>query len=124
MMLPPLQPEYDSEGELAATVQFNASMMHERGGKDAESNDDLEAQGAIVRVVLFPLVVKRGDDNGQGDDEIVVCPAQVLIARDKGKRHVTPSSDAGGASLAAQSQISLATEFMGRPEAEYMEGGI
>jgi hypothetical protein len=109
MMLPPLQPEYDSEGELSATVQFNASMMSERGNSSAESNEELEARGAIVRVVLFPLVVKKGDDNGVGDDEIVVCPAQVLIVREK---HFAPSSDAGGASLGGRSRMSVVTEHM------------
>ncbi|UNI21042.1 hypothetical protein JDV02_007070 [Purpureocillium takamizusanense] len=123
MMLPPLQPEYDADGELAATVQFDASMMNERSGKMAETNEELEARGAIVRIVLFPLVVKRGDDAGVGEDKIVVCPAQVLIARDKNKRHLTPSSDAGGASLGAPSRVSVVTEHMGT-EAEYMEGGI
>lgn len=110
MMLPPLQPEYDSDGELAATVQFNASMMNERNSKGL-TNDELEAEGAIVRVVLFPLVVKRGDDSGVGDDEIVVCPAQVIIAGDK-KRNFAPSSDAGGASLGARSHLSVVTEHM------------
>ena len=123
MMLPPLQPEYDADGELAATVQFDASMMNERSGKTAETNEELEARGAIVRIVLFPLVVKRGDDAGVGEDKIVVCPAQVLIARDKSKRHLTPSSDAGGASLGAPSRVSVVTEHMGT-EADYMEGGI
>ncbi|KAJ6445852.1 involucrin repeat protein [Purpureocillium lavendulum] len=123
MMLPPLQPEYDADGELAATVQFDASMMNERSGKIAETNEELEARGAIVRIVLFPLVVKRGDDAGVGEDKIVVCPAQVLIARDKSKRHPTPSSDAGGASLGAPSRVSVVTEHMGT-EADYMEGGI
>ncbi|TQS31714.1 hypothetical protein Golomagni_07997, partial [Golovinomyces magnicellulatus] len=56
MMLPPLQPEYDADGELAATVQFNASMMNERSTQNTSSNEDLEAKGSIVRVVLFPLV--------------------------------------------------------------------
>lgn len=110
MMLPPLQPEYDSEGELAATVQFNASMMNERNNNGL-SNDDLEAEGAIVRIVLFPLVVKKGDDNGVGDDEIVVCPAQVIVAGEK-KRNFAPSSDAGGASLGGRSHISVVTEHM------------
>jgi hypothetical protein len=32
-------------------------------------------------MVLFPLVVKKGSDAGEGDEEIVVCPAQVLVAR-------------------------------------------
>ncbi|PHH71121.1 hypothetical protein CDD83_5267 [Cordyceps sp. RAO-2017] len=111
MMLPPLQPEYDADGELAATVAFDASMMNERGGGGA-TNEELEAQAAVVRVVLFPLVVKRGDDDGVGDDKIVVCPAQVLVARDsgRGKRHPTPSSDAGGASLGAPSRLSVVTD--------------
>ena len=113
MMLPPLQPEYDSEGELAATVQFNASMMNERSGKNASTNEDLEAEGAVVRVVLFPLVVKKGDDAGVGDEEIVVCPAQVIVAGDKGRRSFAPSSDAGGASLGGRSHLSVVTEHMG-----------
>ena len=108
MMLPPLQPEYDSEGELAATVPFNASMMNERSGHVNMTNEELEPQGAILRVVLFPLVVKKGDDNGIGDDEIVVCPAQVLIAR---SRKLFASSD-GGNSLAGRSRLSVVTESM------------
>ncbi|KAI8684129.1 hypothetical protein NCS57_00078400 [Fusarium keratoplasticum] len=124
MMLPPLRPEYDADGELAATVSFNASMMNERSGSVTMSNEDLEAQGAIIRVVLFPLVVKKGDDNGRGDEEIVVCPAQVLIARSKS---IYPaSSDGGNASAGARSHISVTTESMvPQPaEAEYLEGGI
>lgn len=126
MMLPPLQPEYDADGELAATVQFNASMMNDRSPQKNRTNDEVEADNAIVRVVLFPLVVKKGDDSGVGDDEIVVCPAQVLVASDHGRRHVTPSSDAGGASLlGAQSRLSVVTDAMsGQPEAQYLEGGI
>jgi hypothetical protein len=85
VMLPPLQPEYDSQGELARQVVFNASLMNERSGAFS-SNEPLEAQGATVRLVLFPLVVKKGNDFGSGDDEIVVCPAQVLVARPEGER--------------------------------------
>ncbi|KAK1752427.1 hypothetical protein QBC47DRAFT_305630 [Echria macrotheca] len=107
MMLPPLQPEYDEAGELTETVAFNAALMNERSGDAALSNEDLEAGGATVRVVLFPLVVRKGDENGVGEDEIVVCPAQVLVARPSSspgrKRMMTPSSDAGGVSLFARS---------------------
>ncbi|KAJ5933541.1 hypothetical protein N7454_005870 [Penicillium verhagenii] len=80
IMLPPLQPEYDTNGDLARQVYFNASLMNERSGETI-SNDELESQQAVVRIVLFPLVVKKGNDVGEGDDEVVVCPAQVLIAR-------------------------------------------
>lgn len=135
MMLPPLQPEYDADGELSSTVAFDAAMMNERGGSGrtgtSPSNEELEAQNAVVRLVLFPLVVKRGDDNGVGEDKIVVCPAQVLVASsDDNRRHVTPSSEAGGASLNAPSRISVVTESMGlgrqedEGEAHYIEGGI
>ncbi|KAF4500658.1 hypothetical protein FAGAP_3148 [Fusarium agapanthi] len=119
MMLPPLRPEYDADGELTATVQFNASMMNERSGSITTSNEDLEAQGAIVRVVLFPLVVKKGDDNGKGDEEIVVCPAQVLVPRSKGL--FGGASDGGGTSIGARSHISLVTETMGQTEVDYVD---
>lgn len=85
VMLPPLKPEYDTNGDLVAKVPFSASLMNERSG-EAFSNDDLEARQATVKIVLFPLVVKKGDDNGEGDEEIVVCPAQVLVTKEKGKK--------------------------------------
>ncbi|KAM7223249.1 hypothetical protein V8F06_001462 [Rhypophila decipiens] len=142
-MLPPLQPEYDDNGELTETVAFNAALMNDRSvsnsshdDSDAQArNEELEAAGATVRVVLFPLVVRKGDDIGRGEDEVVVCPAQVLVngshmrggnsissgVMDKGKgvRMVTPSSDAGGASLLARSTGTAPTEggrdYYGRP---------
>lgn len=88
IMLPPQQPEYDINGDLARQVHFNASLMNERSG-ETTSNEELEAQRATVRVVLFPLVVKKGNDSGEGDDEIVVCPAQVLITRPNKDRKVS-----------------------------------
>ncbi|TLD14162.1 uncharacterized protein PgNI_03868 [Pyricularia grisea] len=105
VMLPPLQPEYDANGDLAATVTFNAAMMNERSSPNnpPNFNEELQAEGATVRIVLFPLVVKKGDDNGVGDDEIVVHPAQVLVPKSSSSgrrgRMATPSSDAGGVSL-------------------------
>ncbi|KAI1951283.1 hypothetical protein LOZ57_001838 [Ophidiomyces ophidiicola] len=80
IMLPPLRPEYDTNGELTRKVHFNADLMNERSGETV-SNEELESQQAVVRIVLFPLVVKKGTDEGEGDEEIVVCPAQVLVAR-------------------------------------------
>ncbi|KAF4997775.1 hypothetical protein FGRMN_3613 [Fusarium graminum] len=120
MMLPPLAPEYDADGELITTLQFNASMMNERSGSITTSNEDLEAQGAIVRTVLFPLVVKKGDDNGKGDEEIVVCPAQVLVPRSKHLFGV--ASDGGSTSIGARSHISVVTETLGQTEVDYLDG--
>ncbi|KIX10661.1 uncharacterized protein Z518_01745 [Rhinocladiella mackenziei CBS 650.93] len=98
VMLPPLQPEYDTNGDLVRKVYFNASLMNERSG-ETTSNEELEQNQAVVRMVLFPLVVKKGDDNGFGDEEIVVCPAQVLIARpDKGKKVKASTRVASGGS--------------------------
>ena len=98
MMLPPLQPEYDTNGELLQKVYFNASVMNERSGTTL-SNEAVEAQQAIVRMVLFPLVVKRGGDSGIGDEQIVVCPAQVLTAKAaKDKKVVRVLSAEGGRS--------------------------
>lgn len=113
MMLPPLQPEYDESGELVETVTFNAALMNEASGTVGLTNEELEASGATVRVVLFPLVLRKGDDMGMGDDEIVVTPAQVLVAESgpsrrgspanrhsaEKQRMLTPTSDAGGVSI-------------------------
>ncbi|KAG8352336.1 hypothetical protein FVEN_g9488 [Fusarium venenatum] len=79
MMLPPLRPEYDADGDLTATICFNADMMNECGFKTERSNEELETHGSIVRMVLFPLVVKKAGDDGVGDEEIVIYPAQVLV---------------------------------------------
>ncbi|KAG9238820.1 hypothetical protein BJ875DRAFT_450068 [Amylocarpus encephaloides] len=99
MMLPPLQPEYDANGDLASKVSFNAALMNERSG-DTISNEDLENQKAVVRVVLFPLVVKKGDDRGEGEEEIVVCPAQVLVAKPKKSvRMMSPGKNLSRASM-------------------------
>ncbi|TID05140.1 Serum response factor-binding protein 1 [Colletotrichum higginsianum] len=116
MMLPPLQPEYDADGELADTVTFNAALMNERSADKAVTNEVLEAQNAVVRIVLFPLVVKKGDDGGNNDDEIVVCPAQVLVARPKGGKAVrlfTPGSDVGNASIGGQTAATHSDISMG-----------
>ncbi|THZ09321.1 hypothetical protein D6C95_01288 [Aureobasidium pullulans] len=94
IMLPPLQPEYDTHGDLVRKVHFNAALMNERSG-EYTSNDELERSQAVVKIVLFPLVVKKGDDVGEGEDEIVVCPAQVLVAGSKqGKKVVRVLSGA------------------------------
>ncbi|KAH7354734.1 heterokaryon incompatibility protein-domain-containing protein [Rhexocercosporidium sp. MPI-PUGE-AT-0058] len=81
-MMAPLQPRYDINGDLESKIYFNSATMNERSGGTA-SNEELEAQQAVVRIVLFPPVIKKGDDSGEGGYDIVVCPAQVLVARSK-----------------------------------------
>jgi hypothetical protein len=95
IMLPPLQPEYDTNGDLMRKVHFNASLMNERSGMFS-SNEELEDSRAVVKIVLFPLVVKKGDEVGEGEEEIVVCPAQVLVHNDnaRGKKIVRVQSGA------------------------------
>jgi len=77
-MLPPLRPDYDEEGKNVERFSFNASMMNEASGEYSTSNEELQARGLIIRTVLFPVVVRKGDDDGAGDEEIVVCPAEVI----------------------------------------------
>lgn len=112
MMLPPLEPKYDADGELAETVTFNAALMNERGPDRSQTNEELQAQSATVRLVLFPLVVRKGDESGVGEDEVVVCPAQVLVARSRRKsRGVTPNSELGG--VPVSSVRGPSTEYLG-----------
>lgn len=116
IMLPPLQPEYDESGELVETVSFNAALMNERSG-DAEAPDpeELERQRATVRVVLFPLVIRKGDDLGRGDDEVVVCPAQVLVQRPRKQRRV--ASGGGRPPAVSRAPTGMGDEEMGGMEA-------
>ncbi|KAH8648995.1 hypothetical protein BGZ60DRAFT_520920 [Tricladium varicosporioides] len=117
MMLPPLQPEYDANGDLASKVSFNAALMNERSG-DTISNEDLEANNAVVRIVLFPLVVKKGDDRGEGDEEIVVCPAQVLVAKPKKSvRLVGPDDTAHPNTSRMSMQSSMPADYGVSPRA-------
>ena len=111
-MLPPLQPDYDLNGDLAHKVYFNALTMNERSGAHT-SNQALQEQGAVVRMVLFPLVVKNEED----DEQIIVCPAQVLTASSKGKKTVRVMS-VQGSTQGGRSEASFADVNMG------VEGGI
>ncbi|KUJ24374.1 uncharacterized protein LY89DRAFT_559650, partial [Mollisia scopiformis] len=66
-ILSPL-PDYNSDGDLSSKVVFNAASMNERDGITG-TNEELERQKAIVRIILFPLVVKKGTDDGSGNEE-------------------------------------------------------
>ena len=105
IMLPPLQPEYNTNGDLERTVAFNAELMNERSG-DTASNEELEERRAVVRIVLFPLVVRQGPE-GEADRS-VVCPAQVLVAKDepgKQRRGSRAVSAMGNRSVGSVAQV-------------------
>ncbi|KAK5124430.1 hypothetical protein LTR85_001647 [Meristemomyces frigidus] len=114
IMLPPLQPEYDRNGDLVRKVHFNASLMNERSGLFS-SNEELERERAVVKIVLFPLVVKKGDEVGEGEEEIVVCPAQVLVHNEggRGKKVVRVMSGAMEIDDPRRSRQSLASTTPG-----------
>ncbi|KAJ4351010.1 hypothetical protein N0V85_009657, partial [Neurospora sp. IMI 360204] len=117
IMLPPLQPEYDESGELVETVSFNAALMNERSGDvQVPSPEELERQRATVRVVLFPLVIRKGDDWGRGDDEVVVCPAQVLVQR--------PRKQKSGRVVSAGKAASVPVPQQGMRGDDQMMGGM
>ena len=73
--------KYKARGDIVSPMLFTATLMNECSGL-ASSNEELENQGAVLSVVLFPLVIKRGNDFGFGDEETVVFPAQVIAVSD------------------------------------------
>ena len=79
IMLPLLQPEQDEGAGSLRKIYFSAALMHERTGLSG-TDQDHEARSATVGMVLFPLVVKKGDQEGKFEAEVVIYPAQVLIA--------------------------------------------
>lgn len=77
----PPAPAYDDNGDVSNTVYFIASKMQNRGG-DPVSDKDLEAERATVKTVLFPAVIRRGNEYGEDyATEAVVLPMQVLVNR-------------------------------------------
>ncbi|KAL9639770.1 MAG: hypothetical protein Q9164_000706 [Protoblastenia rupestris] len=95
-MLPPPEPDFDTNGDINNKLHFTAASMNERSGAGT-SNEEIEEQGAYLRMVLFPLVVKSIDD----EEQIVVCPAQVHVAPLKKGKTVRVVSAQGGRSEAS-----------------------
>ncbi|KAL9595549.1 MAG: hypothetical protein Q9219_006379 [cf. Caloplaca sp. 3 TL-2023] len=134
VMLPPLQPEYDLHGDLARKVHFNAALMCEAGGGGGPgggigsssgrlSPETLEGRGAVVRTVLFPLVVRKGggaqveprDSGAAAGEEIVVFPARVLV-------HVSSSSSTNN-NPAKRARVISPSE-QGASDVGMVEGGM
>ena len=112
-MLPPPEPDFDPQtGDIKNRLYFTAASMNERSGA-ATSNEELEDQGAWLRMVLFPLVVKNTDEEDQ--TQIVVFPASVHVAPLKKGKTVRVMS--------AQGERSEASYDAGA-EDTVMEGGM
>ena len=75
-MLPPPEAEFDPEtGDIKNRLYFLSTSMNDRSSAN-HSNEELENREAVLRIVLFPLVIKNTDEG----DRIVVSPAQVHVA--------------------------------------------
>lgn len=81
VMKRPPRPEYDDNGDVTNTIHFRASIMRNRGTESA-SDQELEAEGSTVKLILFPQVIRRGNEYGENyDTEVTVLPMQVLVNR-------------------------------------------
>ncbi|KAI5294282.1 hypothetical protein KEM52_004328 [Ascosphaera acerosa] len=90
----------EDAGAVADKVYFDASVMNNASTSQPTANEQLEQEQAVVQLVLFPMVVKRSNDDGDEDDEVVVSPAQVLVAsepvaKDKKPRVISSQQSLG-----------------------------
>ncbi|KAK4179388.1 hypothetical protein QBC36DRAFT_322737 [Triangularia setosa] len=97
LMLPPLMPEYNEDGEVTTTVKFMSALMSQPSSRsrrrETEEGGDDNLEGAVVRVVLFPLVVQKGNLEGEGEEEVVVFPAQVVVVQQPRRDNPTGMDD-------------------------------
>ena len=81
VMLRAPRPEYDDHGEVSNTVFFDSARMHSLG-TDSLTDLDLEHENANVKLVLFPLIIRRGNEFGEDyHREEVVSKMAVLVNR-------------------------------------------
>lgn len=81
VMKRPPRPDYDDQGEVTNTVPFVASSMQNRGSEPISARE-LEEEGATVKLILFPQVIRRGNEYGENyETETTVLPMQVLVNR-------------------------------------------
>ena len=80
VMLRPPFPEYDDLGEVSNTIYFNATRM--KAVNSDASPLDLEAEHATIKMVHFPLIIRRGNEFGEEyEREHVVYQMQVFVTR-------------------------------------------
>ncbi|KAF8455782.1 hypothetical protein BDZ91DRAFT_627535, partial [Kalaharituber pfeilii] len=83
MVPPPPKPVYDNNGDNVSRVPFSTETMLNRDAAGAGVTDEeLEREKALVKMVVFPMVVRIGTQEGDGyDEEKVVAKMSVLVNR-------------------------------------------
>ncbi|RPB16620.1 hypothetical protein P167DRAFT_263834 [Morchella conica CCBAS932] len=110
VMKRPPRPDYDDQGEVINTVPFVASSMQNRGPEPI-SAQELEEEGATVKLILFPQVIRRGNEYGENyETETTVLPMQVLVNRPQLSPMETPKTTPEKAKVAAQSILPVIPE--------------
>ncbi|TGZ78692.1 hypothetical protein EX30DRAFT_309732, partial [Ascodesmis nigricans] len=77
------RPEYDDNGEVSNTIPYDPAKMHAVNAVDlGMSEQDLADEKALVKMVMFPAIICRGNELGEKyDNEVVVKRMQVLVNR-------------------------------------------
>jgi len=83
MVPAPPNPVYDNNGDNVSKAIFTRKTMKVRfEGVPVPREEDLERNRALVKLVVFPLVVQIGMQNGESyDEEKVVVPMDVCIVK-------------------------------------------
>lgn len=94
-MIPPFpEPVYDELGDNITRILFDPKSMVNRYPAEGIRNEDLQREGAIVKLVLFPLVIKMGSDTGERyDTESIVFPMHVMVTRPSEMKSSSSSRD-------------------------------
>lgn len=95
MVPAPPSPVYDNNGDNVSKVIFTRKTMKVRSeGVSAPREEDLEHERALVKLVVFPLVVQIGTQDGESyDEEKVVVPMDVCIVK-PGESKMTSRAEA------------------------------
>jgi hypothetical protein len=101
VMLRAPRPEYDDHGEVSNTVFFDSSRMRSLGTENIISDLDLERENASVKLVLFPLIIRRGNEYGEDYHVEEVVSKMVAIVNRPQLRSESRSSMRSSASMSS-----------------------
>ncbi|KAF8544666.1 hypothetical protein BDD12DRAFT_723005, partial [Trichophaea hybrida] len=101
VMLRAPRPEYDDHGEVSNTVFFDSSRMRSFGTENIISDLDLERENASVKLVLFPLIIRRGNEYGEDYHVEEVVSKMVVIVNRPQLRSESRSSMRSSASMSS-----------------------